>query len=251
MVKNLLKNLSITLIHFILLLNLRQTAQKKKVNIFDIGVTLKNGVLTTDLFVKSIDTHQFLHPASCHSFHCKKGIPYCQTLRVKGICSDDSNFDKQCNELKSLLFGKSYSEKIVRKQVLRDREHSRESLLKNVKTESNQKKLTFNITYYPVFQNVRNILQELHILLILDQEHKKVFQNIPVARFRKSKGLKDNLVRAKIPNVEITGMPESCGKGNCQVCDLICDTDIFTTKACGETFKLSESRLSFKMQNIW
>ena len=65
---------------------------------------------------------------------------------------------------------------MVRKQVLRAREHSRESLLKKVKSESNQNKLTINITYYPVFQNVRNILQELHILLTPDKEPKNVFQ---------------------------------------------------------------------------
>ena len=63
---------------------------------------------------------------------------------------------------------------MVRKQVLRAREHSRESLLEKVKSESDQKKLTFNITYYPAFQSVRNILQELHILLTSDQKHKKV-----------------------------------------------------------------------------
>ena len=45
---------------------------------------------------------------------------------------------------------------MVRKQVLRAREDSRESLLEKVKSESNQDKLAFNITYYPVFQNVRN-----------------------------------------------------------------------------------------------
>ena len=37
------------------------------------------------------------------------------------------------------------------------REHSRESLLEKVKSQPDQNKLTFNITY-PVFQNVRNIL---------------------------------------------------------------------------------------------
>ena len=113
---------------------------------------------------------------------------------------------------------------MVRKQVLRAREHSRESLLEKVKSESNQKKLTFNITYYPVFQNVRNILQELHILLTPNQEHKKVFQGIPVVGFRNGKSLKDHLVRANLPNVEIAGKSESCGKGNRQVCDYICNT---------------------------
>ena len=60
---------------------------------------------------------------------------------------------------------------MVRKQVIRTRQHSRESLIEKVKSEPNQKKLTFNISYYPVFQNIRNILEELNILLTPDQEH--------------------------------------------------------------------------------
>ena len=132
--------------------------------------------------------------ASYHTYHCKKGIPYSQTLRLNWICSDNSNFDKRCNELESWLFEKGYNKKMVRKQVLRAREHSRKSLLEKVKSESDQKKLTFNITYYPVFQNVRNILQELHILLTPDQEHKKVFRGILVVGFRNGKSLKDELV---------------------------------------------------------
>ena len=135
---------------------------------------------------------------------------------------------------------------MVRKPVLRDREHSGESLLEKVKSISDQKRLTFNITYYPVFQNVRNILQELRNLLTPDKEHKKVFQDILVVGFHNGKSLKDHLVRAKLPNVEIAGRSESCGKGNCQVCDYICDTDAFTTKACGETFAIQSEILDYK-----
>ena len=119
-----------------------------------------------------------------------------------------------------------------------------------MKSESDQKKLTFNITYYPNFQNVRNILQELHILLTPDQGHRKVFQDIPVAGFCNGKSLKDQLVRAKLPNVEVTGWPESRGKGNCQVCDFICNTDTFTTKACGETFKIQSGILNCNSQKV-
>ena len=119
---------------------------------------------------------------------------------------------------------------MVRKQVLRAREHSRESLLKKVKSESNQNKLTINITYYPVFQNVRNILQELHTLLTPDKEPKNVFQDIPVAGFLNGKSLKYHLVSVKLLNVEITGRSKSCGEGNCQVSDFICDTDTFLPK---------------------
>ena len=84
---------------------------------------------------------------------------------------------------------------MIRKHVLLAREHFRECLLEKVKSEPNQKKLTFNTTFYPVFQNVKNILQELHILLTPDQEHKNVFQDIPVVGFHNGKSLKDHLAR--------------------------------------------------------
>ena len=73
---------------------------KEKVNFLDVEVTLNNGVLSTDLFVKPTDTHQFLDPTSCHHYHCKKATPYSQTLKLE-ICSDNSNFDKRCNEIES------------------------------------------------------------------------------------------------------------------------------------------------------
>ena len=79
-----------------------------------------------------------------------------------------------------------------------------------MKSESDQNKLTFNINYYLVFQNVRNIIQDIFLV-----------------GFPNGKSLKDQLVRAKLPNVEITGRSETCGKKNCQVCDFICDTDTY------------------------
>ena len=115
---------------------------KEKVNFLDVYINLKNSVLSIDLFLKPIDTHQILDPTSWH--HCKKGIPYSQTLRLNRTCSDNSNFDKRCNELESWLLEKIYSEKMVRKHVLRARDHSKKSLLEDLKSESDQKKLTFN-----------------------------------------------------------------------------------------------------------
>ena len=79
---------------------------KEKVNFLDVEVTLNNGVLSTDLFVKPTDTHQFLDPTSCHPCHCKKDIPYGQTLRLNRIWSDNNNFDKRCNKLESWLLKK-------------------------------------------------------------------------------------------------------------------------------------------------
>ena len=44
-------------------------------------------------------------------------------------------------------------------------------------------------------------MEELHILLTPNKEHKKLFPNVPVIGFRNGKNLKDFLVRAKLPNL--------------------------------------------------
>ena len=68
-----------------------------------------------------------------------------------------------------------YNKGMIRKQILSAREHSTKDILKRTKTRNFRAE---NITSYPVFQNVRNILQELHLLLAPDKEHKKVFSNV-------------------------------------------------------------------------
>ena len=82
---------------------------------------------------------------------------------------------------------------MVRKQILQSRLYARESLIEKVKSDSDRKKLMFNNTCYPFFQNVRNILQELHILLTPNREHKKVFLDIPVVGSSNCKNLEDHL----------------------------------------------------------
>ena len=66
---------------------------------------------------------------------------------------------------------RGYNEKMIRKQIL-SREHSINDLLKKEKQQVPENKLTFNITCYPAFQNVRSIMEELHILLTPNKEHK-------------------------------------------------------------------------------
>ena len=81
---------------------------------------------------------------------------------------------------------------MIRKQVSRARERLQNDLLEREKQEMSEQKLTFSITYYPAFQNVRAIMEELHILTP-NKGHKKVFPNVPVVGFRNDKSLKDSL----------------------------------------------------------
>ena len=76
---------------------------KTSINFLDVTVSLVGGNITTDLYVKPTDSHQYLHSSSCHPYHCKKGIPYSQALRLNRICSDLHSFDRRCNDLEKWL----------------------------------------------------------------------------------------------------------------------------------------------------
>ena len=148
---------------------------------------------------------------------------------------------------------RGYSERMVRMQILKARGESRDSLLERGNTKTSDSKLTFNITYYPAFQNVRSMLEELQILLAPDKEHKKVrkfFPEVPIVGFRNGKSLKDYLVRAALPKMDNARGSEPCGKGTCEVCDHINTTNTFTTKACGEVFKIQSGPLNCNSEKV-
>ena len=139
---------------------------------------------------------------------------------------------------------------MIRKQILRAREHSRKDLLEREKAKTSEPRLTFNITYYPVFQNIRNILHELHLLLAPDKEHKKVFPDVPIVGFCNGKSLKDYLVRAALPKTNETGRCEPCGKKTCLVCNSIRTTTTVTTEVCGEVFKIQSGPLNCNSEKV-
>ena len=150
-------------------------AQNTKINFLDVTVYLVNGKIKTDLYVKPTDTHQYLHSSSCHPYHCKKRIPYSQTLCLNRICSYSRTFDRICSDLERWLLERSYKEKELWKQVLRNRAICRDDLLNRERTLQEKRQVTFNLTYYPVFKDVQKILKELHFLLTPDQARKRVF----------------------------------------------------------------------------
>ena len=176
------------------------------VNFLDVTVSLVNGKVTTDLHVKPTDSHQYLHSSSWHSYDCKKGIPYSQERRPNIICSDPKSFDRRCNVFEKSLIGKDYSEQEVRKQILRERGFSRDSLLDTENTREEQNKINFNLIYYPVFQIIKKILAELHLWLTPDVAHKAVF----TIGFKNDRILKGNLVRVVSPKFDVEGRFSLC-----------------------------------------
>ena len=222
-----------------------------RVNFLDVDVIRSGNQLTTDLYVKSTDSHQYLHASSCHVFHSKKSIPYSQALRLNRICSEGRYFDNRCNELESWLLKRGYSAKLVRNQILRARKFKRDELLDRGPKETVVSKLIFNITYHPAFSKIKNVLSKIHLLLTPNKEHRSVFPEVPIVGFKRCKSLKDILVRAKLPAI-IKGPGESknCGGKRCGVCEFVNNSSTFTDKNGQATYEIRGDRMNCNSSNV-
>ena len=68
------------------------------INFLDVTVSNAEAIIETDLYGKLTDSHQYILSSSFHFFYCKIRIPYSQTLRLNRICSNNTFFDKNCND---------------------------------------------------------------------------------------------------------------------------------------------------------
>ena len=62
---------------------------RNNISCLDTYTTCKYGIISTDIYNKLTDKHQYLSPQSCHPKHCTESIPYSQALRIKRICSNE------------------------------------------------------------------------------------------------------------------------------------------------------------------
>ena len=102
----------------------------QQAHFLDVTVRKNNDTLTTDLYSKPTDTHQYLHSTSCHPKHCKTGIAYSQALRLRRICSNDSDFSNHAQDLKRHLVARGHSGRQVQHAIKRAHSLSRSSVLR-------------------------------------------------------------------------------------------------------------------------
>ena len=93
-------------------------------------VSLKDGLIETDLYTKPTDKHQYLLISSCHPTHTKRSIPYSLALRLRRICSDNDTYKQRCKELMDYLVNRGYELSFLKTQIRRASDISRNDALK-------------------------------------------------------------------------------------------------------------------------
>ena len=213
------------------------------VSFLDVLVTRKEGVLETDLYCKPTDTHQYLQKTSCHPGHVKRAIPYSQALRIRRICSDEEKFRNRSEDLVGWLVQRGYKESVVREQVARANSLDRATLLSQESrcNEERKDRIPFVVSYHPALSELRGLVSRLQNMLEASEEHKRVFRHEPLVVFRHAPNLKDSLVRAKLPKLQIESDKGCfrCGKSRCQLCRFMSEGNSFRSNVSGSEFKIS------------
>ena len=67
---------------------------KKEIPFLDLKVCIKNGNITTDLYVRDTDRHQYLRYTSAHPYHTKTSVVFSQALRLSRLCTFKKDFER-------------------------------------------------------------------------------------------------------------------------------------------------------------
>ena len=235
-------------------LKFTSTDSEIEADFLDVHIVNENGKLETDLFVKSTDTHQYLHSQSCHRFHTKAGIPYGQALRLRRIVSNDDKFEARCSDLKNWLEKRGFKEGMVDEQIVKAKSQNRETLLRQEKKQGEQAGPVLSLRYHPILSsNVHKILDNLHPILLSNDDLKSVFEKTPMVIYRRAKNIKDHLVRAKLPNIleEHNKVGSSkCMKPRCQTCKNVENSKEFSNKDGSKTFQIRKGPLNCSTPNV-
>jgi hypothetical protein len=150
--------------------------------------------------------------------------------------------------LKAFLVKRGYNSEFVESQYKRVRFLDRSTLFKreSEQTRRENNKSTFIIDYHPALREIYGIFRELQNIVGLSSKFLSVMPEPPMAMvcFRRSKNLKDHLVRARLHKLEVAarGMVK-CGGGKCKVCDSIVVADTFQSTVQRRTFHINHASL--------
>ena len=199
---------------------------RENISFLDTSVSIHNGQLVTDLYTKPTDSHNYLLYSSAHPQHTKDGLPRCQFLRVRRICTFKSDFDKNSVMIARHFLRRGYPEKLVIDSLLEVRKLDRDTLLapKPQPSEPKDWNKTFMVTTFnPAMTKHKAIIMHNWPLLGAAQSLRETFVAQPIFGHRRCQNVKDMVVRAKVAPIEPEGSsgPQVCSTKNCKHCAVL------------------------------
>ena len=223
----------------------------ESLNFLDIEVILNNGkFVTTDIYYKETNPHDYLNFHSAHPKHIKDTIPFNLAKRIIVFVTDEDTTKKRLNELKQWLINCDYPLRLINKAFEKAR-------LQGPAPKQSKDIIPLVTTYYPS-RSYDNPMKTISNLLksIQDPDTKTKFKDTkPILALRQPPNLTSILTNAKFTSESISQtrnrMPGIflCDKTRCKLRKLYLQpVDHFTT-ANGTEWQI-RSHVTCKSTNV-
>ena len=173
---------------------------RTEVHFLDVTVRLDpQGSISTTLYTKPTDSHNYVNYKSCHPKSCRNGIPYGQFLRLRRICSTEEDFIMKSKTLAFHFHQANYPSKLIQESFERAFVQNRQALLvpkPDTEAGTNKDNLYLITTYHPTFHEVNRIVNQNMDLLDRSSSKRPIIQAPLIRGFRRCRNLRDHLVRA-------------------------------------------------------
>ena len=90
---------------------------RNSTNFLDLNVKLNNGELTTSVYIKPTDHHQYPHYRSSHPDHIRRSIDYSQILQASCLSSFKEDFVDHSEKMKTWFSKRGYPDMIIENEM--------------------------------------------------------------------------------------------------------------------------------------
>ena len=183
-------------------INVELRYSEVSIEFLDTLIKIQDGIISTDLYTKPTDKHQYVQFKSNHPSTMKKSIPYGLGIRIKRICSNAENYTKQRFILKKQLIERGYSGRCIENQLQRVDNLDREELLqRKAAVKPNSDRVPLVVTYSKQLPNIHKIVKKHQDILHKSNRMKEIFKTQPIIAYRRDKNIGDILIHGKTSRV--------------------------------------------------
>ena len=220
----------------------KSNISQEKVEFLDLIISIQDGKLQTNMFIKPTNLQLYLDFTSNHPRHCKVGIIYGQALRIIERCSSITDQEFHLNNLKQKPLKRNYPEQLVNKQFGRAKSKNIHNLIfqdrstKQPKDDKIRLVFTFNSNNPPLQKWIR----ESQRLLFRNDRAKKFGEDIQVT-YKQPKNLKTLVSGPKIQRNEHFEEDPGCSKcGHCHACSVVMNSKSFKSTNTQRVYKIRQ-----------
>ena len=191
-----------------------------RVSFLDILVSINGNRLTTSVFYKPTDSHNYLLFSYIHPKHTKRSIPFSQFLRLRRLCSEDEDFQSKSLEMKIFFVERGYPSSLVDTALSKATNiPCLDTLRDPVSSTPRLNQTPLVLTHHLFNFSIRDVILKNFHILQNDPQTSSIFSDNPLASFRHNKNIRDTLVHSSLQtNCSEPNGTFPCGIGQCKTC---------------------------------